>query len=322
MSAEKTKKSRKTTKKSTFDAPSASVLAKLVENKSVGMLVFDVEGNLLYANQRLGEILGYSPEEIDRVGIWHDLIPAEWSEKDEKEWRELAAKDGFQEEEVSVKKRTGKTVTLLVSGTVVETQADGNYAVGLTIIDVTELKRSEEKFQKSSERLTQRVNSLEAKLKSKTGELQDAKKEVTRSAKSLDRLNSAMKSLIVEFQEQRKDLEDRIVNKFHLTVEPIVEHFKGLELPEAQRHLLDTLDFGIKNITSYFGINVARKDINLSPREIQICQMIRQGKDSREISHTMGLSYQTVIVHRKNIRKKLGLKRSKQNLATYLQQNM
>ena len=131
-----------------------------------------------------------------------------------------------------------------------------------------------------------------------------------------------MKVLISEFQDQKGDLENRIVSNFSLTVEPILEHLKALDIPEPQRHLLETLEFSIKNITSYFGINIGRQGANLSPREIQICQMIREGKDSREIAKTMAVSYQTVIVHRKNIRRKLGIKKVKQNLATYLQQNM
>ncbi|MEW6113892.1 MAG: LuxR C-terminal-related transcriptional regulator, partial [Thermodesulfobacteriota bacterium] len=45
-----------------------------------------------------------------------------------------------------------------------------------------------------------------------------------------------------------------------------------------------------------------------------------EGKDSRAIAEAMGLAYQTVIVHRKNIRRKLGLKKQKKNLTTYLQQ--
>ena len=50
--------------------------------------------------------------------------------------------------------------------------------------------------------------------------------------------------------------------------------------------------------------------------------MIRAGKDSREIARALGLAYQTIIVHRKNIRKKLGLKKNKQNLASYIMKNM
>lgn len=46
--------------------------------------------------------------------------------------------------------------------------------------------------------------------------------------------------------------------------------------------------------------------------------MIRSGLSSKQIAKVMGFSSQTVLVHRKNIRKKLNLDGSGQNLASFL----
>ncbi|MFK7825461.1 MAG: helix-turn-helix transcriptional regulator [Oligoflexales bacterium] len=56
----------------------------------------------------------------------------------------------------------------------------------------------------------------------------------------------------------------------------------------------------------------------LSPKEIQICNMIKNGLTVKEIAQMFHLSPRTVDKHRENIRKKLGLKSKKINLATYL----
>ena len=50
--------------------------------------------------------------------------------------------------------------------------------------------------------------------------------------------------------------------------------------------------------------------------------MISQGMDSNQIALEMGLRYQTIIVHRKNIRKKFGIDKTKQNLATFIREKM
>jgi DNA-binding CsgD family transcriptional regulator len=56
----------------------------------------------------------------------------------------------------------------------------------------------------------------------------------------------------------------------------------------------------------------------LTKAEIQICQLIQSGSDSKEIAESMNISFDTVQTHRKNIRKKLGLSGRDISLFTYL----
>lgn len=46
----------------------------------------------------------------------------------------------------------------------------------------------------------------------------------------------------------------------------------------------------------------------LSPREIEVTQLIADGMTDREIGEKLEISHKTVSTHRKNILKKLGLK--------------
>ncbi len=285
------------------------------------MAVIDLKGSSVRSNGRFAEMLG-SEGEIVASGVWKELLPPEWKSRKKTDWKDVPKGDFFRGHEARVRGKKGKSITVFVNGAVIEKKPDGNHTIFLSAVDVSGTRKGGEKLRETNERLAAKAVSLEKQAKTAKAELAAAKQEVHRTSKSFQKLNDNMKALISEFQDQKGDLENRIVSNFNLTVGPIVEHLKALNVPEIQKHLLDTLDFSIKNITSYFGINIGRQGANLSPREIQICQMIREGKDSREIAKTMGVSYQTVIVHRKNIRKKLGIKKVKQNLATYLQQNL
>jgi len=134
--------------------------------------------------------------------------------------------------------------------------------------------------------------------------------------------NEAVRVLIDLVQDRKSDLQERISHNLEITVRPLIAHLKSLDLTEAQRQLVDALDFSVKHIASYFGAAVFDNEAKLSSREIQICQMIRWGQNSREIARSLGVAYQTVIAHRKNIRKKLGLKGNKGNLAGYMKEIM
>jgi PAS domain S-box-containing protein len=298
------------------------MLRGLFDNRAIGTAVFDLSGNLIEVNNRLIEVLGYNLEELVAGLDWMDLLPPDWRSRDAEAWKKAAAKSFFRNHEIEFVKKNGKPAWLLISGGILIKEDDGNHVLFIMVVDISGQRKHIDTLEKANEQLSDRSDALDKQLKNRQNELAGARKEAKQHQKNLKKLNDAMNVLMSDFQDEKKDLEERIVQNFQLTVVPLIDHLKTQNLPESQLHLLNTLDFAIKNITSYFGINVARNQNRLSLRETQICQMILQGLDSREIAQSMGLSYQTVIVHRKNIRKKLGIKKSKQNLATFLRQTM
>ena len=57
---------------------------------------------------------------------------------------------------------------------------------------------------------------------------------------------------------------------------------------------------------------------SLSPREFEICNLVKTGLSSKEIASTLNTSEGTVRNQRKSIRRKLGLAKDKTNLQTAL----
>ncbi|MCJ7541336.1 MAG: helix-turn-helix transcriptional regulator [Desulfobacterales bacterium] len=58
--------------------------------------------------------------------------------------------------------------------------------------------------------------------------------------------------------------------------------------------------------------------IILTPQEIKVVTLIKDGKSSKEIGDILNISETTVNFHRKNLRKKFGLKNRQMNLRSYL----
>ena len=63
---------------------------------------------------------------------------------------------------------------------------------------------------------------------------------------------------------------------------------------------------------------MANADLVLTPQEMQVAALIRDGKSSKEIASILIVSEATVNFHRKNLREKFGLKNKRVNLRAYL----
>jgi DNA-binding NarL/FixJ family response regulator len=58
--------------------------------------------------------------------------------------------------------------------------------------------------------------------------------------------------------------------------------------------------------------------LKLSGRQLEICKLIHVGMKGKEISELLGISFETLQSHRKNIRRKLNLRGTNISLAAYL----
>ena len=82
---------------------------------------------------------------------------------------------------------------------------------------------------------------------------------------------------------------------------------------------IDILEKSLKSLTSSFGRNVSEKKFKLSPREVEVANLIKSGISGKEISAMLNISFKTVETHRNKIRKKLDILNKDINLTTYLQ---
>jgi DNA-binding CsgD family transcriptional regulator len=78
------------------------------------------------------------------------------------------------------------------------------------------------------------------------------------------------------------------------------------------------MEENLNNIVSPFINRLSAVYKNLTPKEIQIAELVKQGKKSKEIAELFGISVGTVITHRNKIRKKLDLRLKDANLRSHL----
>jgi DNA-binding NarL/FixJ family response regulator len=165
-------------------------------------------------------------------------------------------------------------------------------------------------------------NQLEKRVKERTKELESSSAELKNYAEGLEKTNDALRVIVQGVEEQKRETEKKLSQNINLTIQPIMEQLKSQDLSNTVKFLIKSLDFNLNNILSSFGLNIIREGRLLTPRELRICEMIRSGLSSKQIAKVIGISPQTVLVHRKNIRRKLALGKSGQNLASFLKTNL
>ena len=74
----------------------------------------------------------------------------------------------------------------------------------------------------------------------------------------------------------------------------------------------------LASLSDGVSMEVDRDLLKLTPTEMEVCHFIQAGMSSKEIAEMMHSSFDTIQTHRKNIRKKMGLKGQKTPLCTFL----
>jgi len=142
--------------------------------------------------------------------------------------------------------------------------------------------------------------------------------ELNAKTRRLEEFNAALKVLLKQREEDRRELEESILHNVKSLIAPYLEKLRKSRLSEDQMTYLTILESHIEELTSPFTKRLSQKYLGLTSLEIQAANLIKEGKTSKEIAETLCVSENTVSSHRFHIRTKLGLRNKKVNLRSYL----
>ena len=142
--------------------------------------------------------------------------------------------------------------------------------------------------------------------------------ELRNQAEKLKETNIALRVLLDQRNEDRKQMEATVFTNVDRLVLPYVEKLSSARLSEQQKTLVEIVGSNLKEIISPFLQRLSSLEARLTPQEIEVAHLVRNGRSSKEISDILFLSVAGVDFHRKNLRKKFGLTNTSQNLRTYL----
>ena len=155
-------------------------------------------------------------------------------------------------------------------------------------------------------------------LKSAEEALKKRESDLQLQTQYLEEANTALRVLIRRRDEDRKDLEEKVISNVEQFIGSYIIKLKATVLDPRQNQYLEIIESNLNDIISPFAHSLSSKYFHLTPKEIQVANLVKTGKTTKEIAQIMNISTSVIDFHRKNIRKKLGLNRKKTNLQSYL----
>ncbi len=129
----------------------------------------------------------------------------------------------------------------------------------------------------------------------------------------------SMKEMLTLIDKEKQKISENIKNNMELVLYPLIDQMR-ITATGAQKEILDVMANRIGHIARNMGVvqHIDSFGLNLTKRQILICEMIRDGMTSKEIARALGCSPSTVNNHRNTIRRKLKLSGSATNLQAFL----
>ncbi len=298
----------------------------LVEIIPHGILETDRTFTIVFANTACHRMLGFPDGGLEGMRV-SDLVPS----KDEAEQFREKVQDLLDREprpvpwDLRCRARNGPVLETRMAWSYKRSDQGGVIGFIAVVTDVTEQMRFERALRRAREELEQRVEQrtrelLEAnrQLEREIQERRRAEQELETKRSNLEEVNTALKVLIKKRDENRVELEEKVLLNLKELAFPYLTKLRQTSLNATQGAYLDILESNLNDIISPFSKRLSSRFWSFTPAEIKIANLIKQGKTTKEIASLLNLSPKTVETHRKNIRKKLSIGAKKVNLRAHL----
>jgi DNA-binding CsgD family transcriptional regulator len=149
-------------------------------------------------------------------------------------------------------------------------------------------------------------------------QLENQAMELEIKTRNLEEVNVSLQVLIKKREEDKKEIEETVMTNVKQLIAPYFDKIQKNKLDDHQKTLLKILESNLNEIVSPFTRRLSLKHVSLTPKEITIVNMIKQGLHSKKIAELQNVSPRTIDTHRKNIRRKIGLQGQRGNLRSHL----
>jgi DNA-binding CsgD family transcriptional regulator/predicted hydrocarbon binding protein len=148
--------------------------------------------------------------------------------------------------------------------------------------------------------------------------VQERTDKLRKTNQSLEEANIALKVILKQMEQKEKKNKENFLINIKQSILPYLKQLEETHISHGQKILIDRLEMNINQITSPLISKLSSPYLNLTPMEIKVATLVRDGVVNKEIAQILNSSLNTITSHRYKIRKKLELKNKNINLRSYL----
>jgi PAS domain S-box-containing protein len=251
----------------------------MADNVLDGMAIIENQ-KVIYVNNRLCEITGYTREELLELDSF-EIIAPEMRKGIKRDYGDHEKIKIFEEREYEIVRKDGERRIIYNRHSHMINDSGNKIFYHFEIItDITDRKLAEEKLKtlnlELEQRVEQRTSALsktneqlkkEMRERSQAGkELKFRKLELEAQKKSLEELNSALRVLLKKGEEDKKYLEEKMLFNVKELVIPYTDNLIKIKLDPHQRECLKVIKPNLNDILSLFGRARSLSALKLTPR--------------------------------------------------------
>lgn len=280
-------------------------ISALAFKSQEAFMVTDAEKTVLRVNQAFNRVTGYSAEEV----VGRTAFFFHFEAYDNKLYQNICASlanDGYWQGAILNKHKNGETLPLWLKLSAVTDPNKGVTYYVASLTDVTQQKQVEKV-------LIETCQALEKQVATKHLEIEKIKEEY-------EEVNTALDVLLKHRETDKCDAQTAFSQEAEETILPFLEKLKKILTESNQHCLIDMIESNLQHLLKSYGDNNSLLSLyrHLTPIETQVASMVRQGLSTKHIAAALNLAPGTVSIHRKHIRKKLGMGGKADNLYNHL----
>lgn len=288
----------------------------------------DLSGKINYINAAFLRLWGGTREEL----LGTHISSLAWNPQQAERLLYTVLQQGSWFGEISGVNKEGSKIPVQLSASLVRDEHGEPLCLYCSFADISYRLRIEEELRRAKEELEEKVRERTSSLESANLELQEEireresaqqalqqkQRELEQKARDLEEMNTTLQVLLEKREQDKKEMERKVLSQVQELILPNLQEMQESDLTPQQRACLQQAQSGLENIVSPFALNLRSPETNLTPTQLRVAELIKQGQSSKQIAQALHISQRAVEFHRNSIRHRLGLNRKRINLRSYL----
>lgn len=275
------------------DLPSSAAklagLRQYMDGGAIGLYLKDTDNRIVWVNQSYADMLGFEPADLIGKRV-DDLV------NDPELMAELHKED-------QTVLSTGRPLFNLVKSP----QHDNHKFIRIDKLPFFDKNR----------KITGIIG-LAVEIPPAAAEAEAIRDEITATSRKLEDTETALRVLLDQREKDATLTREKLGERVKSLVLPYLENLKQTKLSKNQHVYVELIEENLKGFYDANYAKLAGPEYKLSPTELKVAQLVRDGKTNKEIAKLMNLSKSTILTHRHHVRVKLGIRNKKVNLRSLL----